>query len=308
MYSGGELTLETVLYTLAFLSLLNRPLTGLPFALSNAVEAIISLRRFDAYLAAPELPSMAASSSGGTGRERERKHEHDCGGPVCDKKEPENTPSRASVKVEGVSVMGVREGVAAVELEHASFSYSLPSHVSGVSGADGNANGDNSDRGASVGSSGNGNSSNRENPQQVSPQPTQLPLQQPPQPPPPPPSIPSQQAQKQEQVHESERGHCVLRDVSVSIPQGELIAVIGPVGAGKTSLLLAFLQELYQLSGKQRLNSDTEFAYAVSLSLYIFFNSLCVIARNKNSNTHMHSIFTHTHTHAPGTQVKCPGL
>ncbi|XP_065205465.1 multidrug resistance-associated protein 1-like [Planococcus citri] len=40
-----------------------------------------------------------------------------------------------------------------------------------------------------------------------------------------------------------------LRDINVKINQGALVAVVGPVGSGKSSLLSAFLGEMYKLSG-----------------------------------------------------------
>ncbi|CAL1293325.1 unnamed protein product [Larinioides sclopetarius] len=42
---------------------------------------------------------------------------------------------------------------------------------------------------------------------------------------------------------------CVLKDIDLHVPVGKLIAVIGPVGSGKSSLLSALLGELYKRSG-----------------------------------------------------------
>ncbi|BFZ17596.1 hypothetical protein BsWGS_20635 [Bradybaena similaris] len=42
----------------------------------------------------------------------------------------------------------------------------------------------------------------------------------------------------------------VLKNISVSFPKGKLIAVVGPVGAGKSSLLSAFLGEMEKLHGQ----------------------------------------------------------
>eukprot|EP01046_Picozoa_sp_COSAG06_P027479 COSAG06_NODE_2430_length_6872_cov_6.208953_2_plen_220_part_00 len=46
-------------------------------------------------------------------------------------------------------------------------------------------------------------------------------------------------------------GSAVLRDISLKAAHGELIAVVGPVGCGKSSLLLAILGELERTSGSQ---------------------------------------------------------
>ncbi|XP_065205461.1 multidrug resistance-associated protein 1-like isoform X2 [Planococcus citri] len=41
----------------------------------------------------------------------------------------------------------------------------------------------------------------------------------------------------------------VLQNINVKINQGALVAIVGPVGSGKSSLLSAFLGEMYKLSG-----------------------------------------------------------
>ena len=41
-----------------------------------------------------------------------------------------------------------------------------------------------------------------------------------------------------------------LKDVSVRVRAGSLVAVVGTVGAGKSSLLAALLGEMHKLSGK----------------------------------------------------------
>ncbi|XP_065209502.1 multidrug resistance-associated protein 1-like isoform X2 [Planococcus citri] len=41
----------------------------------------------------------------------------------------------------------------------------------------------------------------------------------------------------------------ILRDINVKINAGDLVAVVGPIGSGKSSLLSAFLGEMYKLSG-----------------------------------------------------------
>lgn len=41
----------------------------------------------------------------------------------------------------------------------------------------------------------------------------------------------------------------VLKELNLQVKEGELLVVIGPVGSGKTSLLLSILRESYLLSG-----------------------------------------------------------
>lgn len=41
----------------------------------------------------------------------------------------------------------------------------------------------------------------------------------------------------------------VLRDINIKVNVGSLVAVVGSVGAGKSSLISAFLGEMYKISG-----------------------------------------------------------
>lgn len=52
-----------------------------------------------------------------------------------------------------------------------------------------------------------------------------------------------------------------LAGVSLEIPEGSLIAVVGPTGAGKTSLLVGLLGELPVTAGKVGIRSDRSVAY-----------------------------------------------
>jgi ATP-binding cassette subfamily C (CFTR/MRP) protein 1 len=47
-----------------------------------------------------------------------------------------------------------------------------------------------------------------------------------------------------------ERSKATLNDISVSVPRGKLVAVVGKVGAGKSSLVSAILGEMHKISGK----------------------------------------------------------
>jgi len=42
----------------------------------------------------------------------------------------------------------------------------------------------------------------------------------------------------------------ILRDINVRVPPKSLVAIVGPVGAGKSSLISAFLGEMDKLSGR----------------------------------------------------------
>ena len=45
----------------------------------------------------------------------------------------------------------------------------------------------------------------------------------------------------------------VLHDISMSVPQGSLVAVVGRVGAGKSSLLSAILGEMETKKGREQI-------------------------------------------------------
>ncbi|XP_022257889.1 multidrug resistance-associated protein 4-like isoform X2 [Limulus polyphemus] len=51
-----------------------------------------------------------------------------------------------------------------------------------------------------------------------------------------------------------------LKDISVTVKPGELLAVVGPVGAGKTSLLMAILGELPALLGEVKVQGKVAYA------------------------------------------------
>ncbi|KAG8182122.1 hypothetical protein JTE90_002616 [Oedothorax gibbosus] len=51
-------------------------------------------------------------------------------------------------------------------------------------------------------------------------------------------------------------GECFLKDINLSVSKGKLIAVIGPVGAGKSSLLSAVLGEMYRRKGLIDIEGD----------------------------------------------------
>lgn len=70
-----------------------------------------------------------------------------------------------------------------------------------------------------------------------------------------------------------------FRKISTYVKQGELLAVIGPVGSGKSSLLMALLHELPLESGHIEINgtvsyaSQEPWAYVASVRDNILFGS-----------------------------------
>ncbi|GBO02363.1 Multidrug resistance-associated protein 1, partial [Araneus ventricosus] len=57
---------------------------------------------------------------------------------------------------------------------------------------------------------------------------------------------------------------CVLKDIDLHVPVGKLIAVVGPVGSGKSSLLSALLGELYKRSGSVDLKGSIAYVPQVT--------------------------------------------
>ena len=55
--------------------------------------------------------------------------------------------------------------------------------------------------------------------------------------------------------------NAVLKDINLSIEKGSLIAIIGSVGCGKSSLLQSILGELYLNQGKIHVSKNKSFAY-----------------------------------------------
>jgi ABC-type multidrug transport system fused ATPase/permease subunit len=64
---------------------------------------------------------------------------------------------------------------------------------------------------------------------------------------------PPTDASRCESQDEPQRAH-TLTNINIEINAGDLVAIIGPVGAGKTSLLLAILGQMSRVDGTQSLN------------------------------------------------------
>ena len=51
-------------------------------------------------------------------------------------------------------------------------------------------------------------------------------------------------------------GEDVLRDVTLEVKDEESVAIVGPVGAGKSSLLYAIMNEMIKSSGTKRVSTN----------------------------------------------------
>lgn len=67
-----------------------------------------------------------------------------------------------------------------------------------------------------------------------------------------------------------EREPFSLQDINFKVHIGELVAVIGPVGSGKTSLLNAIMGEMERMKGKVKLQCTVGYVSQVLLYLIIF--------------------------------------
>lgn len=67
-------------------------------------------------------------------------------------------------------------------------------------------------------------------------------------------------------------GKDVLKDISIDISDNEFLAVIGPVGSGKSSFLMSLIGEINLKSGNMKVNTDI--AYAPSLDPWILNNTI----------------------------------
>ncbi|XP_031112582.1 ABC transporter C family member 14-like [Ipomoea triloba] len=63
---------------------------------------------------------------------------------------------------------------------------------------------------------------------------------------------------------DDERGEKVLKDVNFEVKKGELTAVVGTVGSGKSSLLASVLGEMHKLTGKVRVCGSTAYVAQTS--------------------------------------------
>ncbi|GIY89244.1 hypothetical protein CEXT_676372 [Caerostris extrusa] len=83
-------------------------------------------------------------------------------------------------------------------------------------------------------------------------------------------------------------GESTLRNVTLSVKPGELLAVVGPVGCGKTSLLMSILGELPIVSGEVKVRGKVAYAsqepwvFAGSVKQNVIFGSTFDESRYKN--------------------------
>lgn len=59
-----------------------------------------------------------------------------------------------------------------------------------------------------------------------------------------------------------------MNNINFGIRPGELVIVAGPVGSGKTSLMMAILGELPLLTGSVKINGNLAYASQVSCLAY----------------------------------------
>lgn len=63
-----------------------------------------------------------------------------------------------------------------------------------------------------------------------------------------------------EDLEEKPKTPSSLTNINISIPKGSLVAIVGPVGSGKSSLLNAMLGEMKKLKGRIVFDGDIGYA------------------------------------------------
>ena len=70
----------------------------------------------------------------------------------------------------------------------------------------------------------------------------------------------------------------ILFSIDLSVKPGQLVAVVGPVGAGKSSLISALLGEMDKLNGQVVMRVSEQHLCTISTHLMIGQCSLCTTA------------------------------
>ncbi|CAC5393002.1 ABCC1 [Mytilus coruscus] len=71
---------------------------------------------------------------------------------------------------------------------------------------------------------------------------------------------------------DKENPQSTLRDINLTIPDGQLVAVVGHVGAGKSSLFSATLGEMLKIDGSVAIKKVSVEKKVVSLLLFVFYD------------------------------------
>jgi ABC-type transport system involved in cytochrome bd biosynthesis fused ATPase/permease subunit len=61
----------------------------------------------------------------------------------------------------------------------------------------------------------------------------------------------------------------VLKNINLEIKKGELTAIVGTVGSGKSSLLASILGEMHKISGKVRILKHNLWGLSITFFLYL---------------------------------------
>lgn len=74
----------------------------------------------------------------------------------------------------------------------------------------------------------------------------------------------------------------ILKNINLRISSSQLVAVVGTVGSGKSSLVSAFLGEMDKVSGRVNTKVSSIIKFAINLvfiiNYYLGINSICTTA------------------------------
>jgi ABC-type multidrug transport system fused ATPase/permease subunit len=221
---GGEMSIKTIYAGLAILNIIRLPMSVFPLARTAAAEATKALTRLRSFLLLPEMNVPSTGQEGDNEEGEERSHG----------KESLNPFHRAN----RMSSDGRGEDDCLVNIDDATFQWT---------------DGDSSGTGIStmspteaVGQGGNGKGYGK-----LSVSAGGLK------------STTSEKGKEKKEIemrskNEVSSGYA-LQNVSVKIFKGELVAIVGSVGSGKTSLISAILQQIHRVKGSQYLRGKVAY-------------------------------------------------
>ena len=217
---GGALSVQTVYAAMAIMNIYRFPMEIIPLARTSWEEASKSFRRIRDFLILQEVPHAADTDNNCN-------QVNDDDNPMCE------VLTEDSGLLSSVNDSPSRSGEVLVHIQNASFAYGMVDHAKDNNViADVDTNEPNTSY-KSVGAEAI-DDSGLEIPAAIN-------------------------LSANPSTSSSSSGLVVLANITLSIRSGELVAVVGSVGSGKTSLLSAMLKQMECVQGSQRLVGDVAY-------------------------------------------------